>query len=74
MNRRLPPIDLNDNDPNHPLNQPFTLEELNHVIDKLLKYNKAAGIDKIKAEFLKAAPPWRHTKVTPTTNKQDLFI
>ena len=38
------------------LNSRFSLEELNHVIDKLLKYGKAAGYDRIKAEFLKAAP------------------
>ena len=40
---------------NSNLNAPFTIEELNHVIDKVLKYGKAAGYDRIKAEFLKAA-------------------
>ena len=54
--RRLPPVDQNGTDPNNPLNRAFTLRELNHVIDKLLKYNKALGQGKIKAEFLKAAP------------------
>ena len=39
-----------------PLNRKFTLKELNHVIDKLLKTGKAAGLDRLKAEFLKAAP------------------
>ena len=42
--------------PNLELNSPFIIEELNHVIDKLLKYGKAAGYDKLKVEFLKAAP------------------
>ena len=41
---------------NRDLNAPFTQEELDRVIDKLLKYGKAAGYDRIKAEFLKAAP------------------
>ena len=34
----------------------YTMEELDHVIDKVLKRGKAAGRDRIKAEFLKAAP------------------
>ena len=41
---------------NGSLNVPFTLEELDRVIDKVLKRGKAAGRDRIKAEFLKAAP------------------
>ena len=38
------------------LNVPFTQEELDHVLDKVLKYGKAAGLDRIQTEFLKAAP------------------
>ena len=38
------------------LNAPFSLEELDHVLDKVLKYGKAAGLDRIQAEFLKATP------------------
>ena len=54
-NTMLPNLDQNI-EINGYLNSRFTLEELDHVIDKLLKYGKAAGYDRLKAEFLKAAP------------------
>ena len=52
----VPNLDQNGMENNHNLNAPYSIEELSHVIDKLLKYGKAASYDRIKAEFLKAAP------------------
>ena len=52
----LPEPTQNAGDDNGSLNAPYTIEELDHVIDKVLKRGKAAGRDRIKAEFLKAAP------------------
>ena len=39
----------------NPINKPFTKKELDTVIT-MLKRNKAAGMDKVLAEFLKASP------------------
>ena len=55
-NTVLPDMNSAERDINNDLNVPFTQEELDHVIDKVLKYGKAAGLDRIKAEFLKATP------------------
>ena len=49
-------IPQTDPDQNSQLNRKFTLKELNHVPDKVLRDGKAAGLDRIKAEFLKASP------------------
>ena len=50
------PNNLSTTDDDESLNASYSIEELDHVIDKLLKRGKAAGRDRIKAEFLKAAP------------------
>ena len=54
---RVPPIPLQqqDIDINNTLNIPFLMKELNEIINKL-KNKKAAGLDRILVEFLKASP------------------
>ena len=52
---RTTPGGIDHNYCTNPINKPFTKKELDDVIAKL-KCNKAAGKDRILAEFLKASP------------------
>ena len=63
----LPPLQSRDADLSR-LNAPFTMQELLDAIKKL-KNGKAAGLDKLISEFLKASPEAIHKLILRLINK-----